>query len=667
MVKKIISCLVAIAILTNFSSIAGAQEETIKIEGEWFDTEKAGFGVIADWIPGTSGNKFFQIWQANAPASPVSYTFEAEKAGYYDLELYATRSDLPVYHSPYAMYVNGRNTNLTYQSVFQGELNKSTSKVLLRKGTNTVDFVVTAPRSVDKAYVFFLDCFSFTHDNSLSYVEPVSVEGEWLDAEKAGFGVAADWIPGASGNKFFQLWTAEEGSYGLTYEVYAPKAGMYGMDIFATMPNNPYYHSPYTTEINGTAYTVAAKSVFAGNDLLHNYGIVKLKAGLNTVKFNILSRRAADGSYVFMLDRFILTYEPSIPISAEENVCSENIRIEAESQPNDAEIQQFDSCSGGAMIQVYMAYGADEEEQTKEITYTVEAQTAGYYDLITRYGLKGHNQATDLKVSVNGSEYEYIDDTTASAYEDGFGGDMGASAALTKKMNNRVYLSRGANTVKYLVCGSTVSPWDENSKITAQRIDYFELKLAEPDADECDIASAKINVNNALLKSGDTIELSAEGINRFGGSVEGCEVSFTSSNENVARISGNTLIAAGIGGAEIEAAVTKDGKTATVTGKVNVYKDASKLCVVDKSFDGATASLKIINADAKNKQTFDAVYAVYDGNKLKSVTAVKNLSLNTSMTDSISIENADFEEGNASKIYLWDSVGTLVPLSDTIE
>ena len=151
------------------------------------------------------------------------------------------------------------------------------------------------------------------------------------------------------------------------------------------------------------------------------------------------------------------------------NVCvyAAEILVEAENQPGKYTVQEFGNIvSGGKLLIMYSS-------STNRLTQTFIAAESGEYMLTIRYGLYGHNQNTDLSVSVNGGDFIKLGDDTAKIAADGYSNDMGSCGAVTRSLNEMFYLEAGENKITFLNDGSILSPWGQYA--TAQRIDYYKF------------------------------------------------------------------------------------------------------------------------------------------------------------------------------------------------
>ena len=136
-----------------------------RFEGEWLDFKKRGGAEIASWYE-DSGDGMLMLWENHAQMPEGGYKFEyniyAPESGDYMLGICGTRTDFPVYHSPYTVYVNGNAADIRYEKNISGELNLSSARVKLCQGKNSIVFEIKTPRTADNADLFYLDYFETT-------------------------------------------------------------------------------------------------------------------------------------------------------------------------------------------------------------------------------------------------------------------------------------------------------------------------------------------------------------------------------------------------------------------------------------------------------------------------------------------------------------------------
>lgn len=458
-------------------------------------------------------------------------------------------------------------------------------------------------------------------------------------------------LDGTSRGKFIRVWKATAAgnvdNYQVIYNVEAPESGMYKMDLFATAPDNKAIASNYVVTVNDSYCNVVPYKDYIGM-MRHNKAVIKLNKGLNTVKIRLMSLRNSDSAAYFYMDKFVLTYDKTLKYT-------DTINVEGE-EWNEAsagfKINDYNynlsylnrPLSGGFFAQADM-YNSGYAE------YEVYVPLSGEYGMDI-YGTNPNEAAhSTYKMTVNGEKYS-VDFKSYDNRE-------------FRHNYAQVMLKQGLNTIRFDITGKN------SSGLYYFRLDNFKLnynpQYSLSAASGKNMEKGSLNINNAVLNVGDTINLEAYGIDDEGMIVGDCEVTYTSGNESAAVIQNNVLTAVGRGKAEITAVIEKNSKAVTVTTDVNVYANTESIYVTDKNITDNILGIKLVNKNPKEKTTVNLIYAVYDGTALKNLTIKNGIVLNALRTALITFENPGIKDGNKSKIFVWNTFDDIKPMCLPIE
>lgn len=269
----------------------------------------------------------------------------------------------------------------------------------------------------------------------------IFVEGE----ESASTNIRPGIYTGAgySGGKYLVLFTdtaAPDEGYIAQYQVAAPAAGYYQLDIAATPPNVTWA-SPFDLKINNGNFERVVNAVEYGqiNSTVRNYHLppVLLKAGMNTITFRVDQRRTSvDQKYTFYIDSFRLT--PASLSYEGEAAQTTNIL------PG---IYTGEGYSGGKYLVLFTDTPAPDEGYLAQYQVTVPA--AGPYQLDVASTPPNINWASPYEIKVNDDSYKPV--TNAVEYSQ-------INSNVRKYHLDPVALKEGVNTITFRVKQRRVQP-----------------------------------------------------------------------------------------------------------------------------------------------------------------------------------------------------------------
>ena len=278
-------------------SAASGNKKLVKVN----DSDSSGGAYIRAHKSGSNEPELFN----------AAYTVTMQEAGIYGMQLFGTVWSGCAQCSNYCMTINGKVYEPRYAGKYADEhVDHLYAEFPLEQGENTIYFECSSKGNKSGENVYFIiDRFDLEYLGNKDYADKfIKVEGEdfnvcseyYIKNDPSGL------IKPLSGGYCGQI-TGYSGW--AEYEFYAPVAGMYGMELYGTNPNESG-HSAYTMTVNGTEYPIRFKK-YDNRQFRHNYADVLLKQGVNKVKFNI-DKKATTGvtNYYFFMDKFTFNYNP---------------------------------------------------------------------------------------------------------------------------------------------------------------------------------------------------------------------------------------------------------------------------------------------------------------------------------------------------------------------
>ncbi len=550
--KKRFICVLSVAALSATMLTVPAYSEdpppadgdTIRVEGESYNKEdgkwKAEPDITNTAAPGGGLNlnkKMTEFDESNKPY--VSYSFNIEKTGIYDLEYVANylkdEKNDKMWLSPFSVTLNDKDkitfaddtpnnsamTAYTQLSGDRSDYGKYNVPVYLEAGENTIKFTVEGSRYNGKFedYVFYLDYFRFTYNEEATNSAIIQVESEELIAGNVPVGNIKKLEYSEATDQTYYRFTAGMGKSDgyLEYAIASPAEGEFRLELAGSntdsQPGIKGYMGNYSVVINGDEdgkisvgsedgqssgvtsdssdfYQFDNEGIFY--DKMHSNNLVTLKKGLNKVKV-LLDKAAENGNHVIDLDYLKFTPASEIiptPPPEDDGV----IRVEGENYdttdqgkwtfntPDDGQVGKSDKLGDPAhtgMVLNSKSGDTYSAEHKPSATYTFDVDEAGIYDLeyVVNY----------LKDEAN--DYMYLSpfSVTLNDYKISFGGDTPNNpemisykaptkgAALFGTYKLPVYLDQGENKITFTV---------EDKRYKGGNgyefyLDYFELTYDE--------------------------------------------------------------------------------------------------------------------------------------------------------------------------------------------
>ncbi len=346
--KKQILCALSVAALaaTMLTVPVYAEDTIIRVEGKDYESDKNwtihSTNVTPNkWAPGS--NNGLNISSGSVAFSETdkpyaSYKFNVEKAGIYDLEYAANylKDGSKVYLSPFSVTVNDDEimfagdtpnnsamTAYTQLSGTQSDYGKYNVPVYLEAGENTIKFTIEGGRyNGGKDYVFYLDYFQFTYNDTATTSETIQVEAEDLIAGNvpSSNGIAK-LIPTdsnttnsaaaklASNQTMYQFNAFNNAGGYLEYIVPSATEGDFNLEITGSNTDKTTglksWCGDFNVVIGDTTISVGedVTSVHKADvyDIMTANQTVKLKQGLNKIRVE-LDKPDKNGRYLIHLD-----------------------------------------------------------------------------------------------------------------------------------------------------------------------------------------------------------------------------------------------------------------------------------------------------------------------------------------------------------------------------
>lgn len=703
MVKKFILYLLIVACMFTFTVTTSAKGTELSVEGENY-TRQTGNFVINDSISGTSGGKYIQLWStANGPHS-VSYDVEVPKAGSYTMDLYSTEASLPVYHSPFEMSVNGVVYPVTKSGDFSGQIRHNTAQVVLEEGVNTVEFTITAKRTMDNVWLFFMDRFVLSYNE---IIKGAAISGGDYTGENLGKeGVTCD-------DRLVVSADAPEGSYTFDYNVIVPSMGGYNIkivsegmqergfvsvngseaekpaladdgsyNIFAKLESGinkisyildstptEFVLDKFRVERQDSIITVENKD-FAetGETTVATYRTgsysMTFKAALNESTLCIndipytlnedLCSVNDDGSYTYKANVMLKSGDNSFRIDGDYSACesfsftfkdsSSSVRLESETQPpENSEIKESSPASEGKFVYY-------RTKQPLEFTQYFTAPTDGSYTLTTVIPRFSNTPRyfSPVNISINGGEYiPVLSGNVSSMGEFWF---WGVSYSEKIKLRKSFALKQGVNTVSFKL--------DTKTTEDQEYFSWFDYCLFEPQSSTDEFTDVFFNADNVLLKKGDTLNTLTSVFNDGFPVLFDGDITYSSDNANVATIDEDGVVSAhNTGVAKIKATAISNGSSMSKSMNIYVYNGENAVAILnaEKISGGIKVDVAGMSEDtAENTELIVAAFDKENGilSNVKSYTA-ETLNITSPyllQSKYFKIENAESKD---IKVFVW--------------
>lgn len=433
-------------------------------------------------------------------------------------------------------------------------------------------------------------------------------------------------------------------------------AGTYVMAVGAGCAAWASWLSPVSVSVNGGAAEDLAD--YRINDVISNSNdgfrsarmtrpaTINLEAGVNTVTFSATPRTA--GGIYYSLDYIDLIW---VQDSANIGTISENSRIEAEDFAAECglAVNLVDVSSKGANAAVKDAALSSD---VFSIAFNVEGdKEASYVMSVGAACAAWAPWLSPLAVSVNGRPKEAIDTAVFTRGAIQGGNDGFRCADLTKNTNITLY--NGLNVITFYASPRSS---DFNGGIF-YAIDYIDLVKAKAEltAPEMTLPSEYMvgDTGSILVTDGENL-VTPDSV---------YQMTYASSDEDVAVVDGSgTVTAKGAGTAEITVALRVNKNSAEVAMKQTVTVRQDGVYLTEAENTGGTVTFTV-NTDAQ-LENVAAVVASYAGGRLVDAELINIDAVEAYGTYKAQASLSSYEEGQEVKIFLWNSIGSMIPLCE---
>lgn len=630
---------------------------------------------IEDFVTsGIVGGKYVQYYGNDKDSYTIETKFNAEEAGVYELALFATSAEKSNGDmSAVSMSVNGGSniaittSNVTisdYEYDSTGlpggkgsswEIYKQTynNYIRLNKGTNTI--TITIPRRSETSGVYsVLDKYTLTKKAAL--IPTIGVSGGELECEWFADGIVNN--SNASNAKYVKIENYGAGATGkVEMKVNMETAGNYKLSITSGDRMTKNAGGDDATQLSWLYVTVGDDERKVGGDTTTRSATLytgPFGENVNKVTFNetfafaegentitlYMPTRDIGGGAFGTLDCVSLEYADVIS--------EKGARYEFENLSGmSAYVKEATAASKGK----YIAFDNEDVNNT-EMTMTVRAENAGKYQVKIAAAVRnGDDAASNLSggvIAANGG-----DDTYYINAEDCV--QVGDIYYLdeAKKYPFAVYyvsapieLNAGENEI-------TVYGYDGDEETATSAFDYIEFTPVK-DLGTITAVNGSVSMNvgdesTITLQNGDGATISASDV---------YQITYKSSNEEVAKVDGNGKIAAQNGG---EATITvyvkenaiTDAKTVTVTVTVTDDRDIY-ISGVNASANGTAYKVVVNNAFDSDLTVYTASYS---GKKLISVEKA-TITAGTTGETPVNAASVVMPSGDnaAVKLFVWNGM-----------
>lgn len=612
----------------------------------------------------------------------VDYTATAAKEGMYTLEFSSSVQGYETADegsnesckaaSPYTVKVNDGNAvsfndfsgyRQSEKTVGDMKLVTYAMDVYLNRGLNTVRFVVKQGCVNDNTVIFALDYLKLSPLTHYS-ADDFKVEGESFSKANVSYqagNACAKSDAGCSNGKKAYFYNTSEAPV-LDYEFYVEKEGDYA--IFA---GSTYFNFEWAGKlgisVNGgdsipvdeTTSEIVSEIRADDHDLYKNIAVkeklVHLTKGYNTMRLEGLSPRTHDNRHILAVDyiRFVRA-EAGVSNNIDFPVKVVNMKWKHEKMTNGWRSEHYceDVLADGKTASIEESFFVSEEGD-----YVLEMDAAGHF-------AKNHSWGSPAGISFDNEELVELELDKNVKYV----APIGADAAIFAHMRYMptVHLTAGWHTLRFESMGAAEAAglngktrvyWQEFTLEKAADVDTAALSFADPVITVGESTQAKITY---LSAAGDKV------------TPEENAVSYTSSNTNVAEVDsdgkvtafnpGKTVITACNDAVEIAGAeliVLPEGST--------VFAQEVRRDNTNKTINVRVSSIGDMQAD-EEVSVIVASYATEEGlpTTLKSVSVNKVSGLKNGINQDIPVQIADLQASDTVNLYIWRSMGELVPL-----
>ncbi len=694
----------AMAALMLMSGMTAMADETsaIRLEGEHFDLTVGGVateltsGVIQSAWEGQSNGKGLYVNTAEVPEALAEF-YVPEEGMYtmkYVTNVYASESTKG-WQSQYKFTVNGTEFDGSLASkLSEDPLTTGTEGVYeitipLSKGHNSVKLTSTTIKTNDNKYLLYLDYVEFTKSNGvLVECENLSVfNSKRTKAELSG-GVAGVYT--STTNNECEI------------TVNAPMAGYYSVEWCAQKHDfSGDWMSKWDVYINDTLIDVAdlqfTTSAADGNYRDYKTGAV-LNQGANTIKF-VMQFQTYHNRYDLYCDYIRL-------VKAEEPEKSGKIVIEGESYSASEGI-----AATGSVYDSYeygdLAPSTDTKHSTTlmsggqityfnttaipgSLTYKANVDISGNYDMSFDMFAQLANETwvSPMSVTVKQAENVLVDDVILSSdgtyvvytVEEGDTIQSNEVCDITTDEGTPLYKTQYNNPFKRYSYLDQLALAEGEVEVTLKAVavrstdginadtkGYFGIDAINL-VREKDYSEVKIKSATDETTVGKKVQLTAaDKYNSIIGADE-AEISWTSSNENIAAVDANGLVTAkNPGVTNITLTVAYEGGTATVTKEITVTTEAEKFIIKSVSLEGNDVVVKyasMANLDVEDVTLIAGRFPAANA----ALSEVKDVKLSGNAPYMYRTERITLDDTTGKiKLFTWTNLTELVPVFSAIE
>lgn len=667
---------------------SGAANLPVLVQGEEYaDTNVPEAGVSTMTDDALNGGAALKISTAEAiPADGfyADYTATVAKEGMYTLEF---SSSIQGYEtadegsnekckaaSPFTVKINDGNAmafrdfsgyRRSEKTVGDMTLVTYAMDVHLNRGVNTVRFAVDQGCVADSSCVFALDYLKLSHLMHYS-ADDFKVEGESFAKASVPYVANNSCVRdnnGLSNNKGAYFNTSA-GVPSLDYDFYAEKEGDYAIfagsikfgqgwtsDLIITVNDaDPIKIDDTTSEkVSDIKAADPDAAIYAINAVKST--LVHLNKGYNRLNIKADENdKASSGNYMLAVDyiRFVRA-EAGVSNNIDFPIKVVNMKWKNEKMTNGWRSEHYceDVLAEGASASIEELFFVSEEGD-----YVLEMDAAGYFAKNNTWGSPAgisfdNEKLVELELDKN---VKYI-------------APIGADAAIFAHMRYMptVHLTAGWHTLRFESMGA-----GEAAGLNGKTRVYWQGFTLEKAAD---VDTAALSFADPVITVGESTQAKITYLSAAGDEVtpEENAVSYTSSNTNVAEVDsdgkvtafnpGKTVITACNDAVEIAGAeliVLPEGSTVFAQ---EVRRDNTK-----KEINVRVSSIGDMQAD-EEVSVIVASYATEEGlPTLKSVSVNKVSGLKNGINKDIPVQIEDLQASDTVNLYIWRSMGELVPL-----